>query len=67
MAGYCLDIGVHALDLLSWWWGHPDEIVYEDDAMGGVEANCHIRFAFFPRLPRGSPTEPGLAAAEAII
>src|SRR5262245_12328176 len=44
--GVLLDIGVHALDLMLWWWGHPDEIVYEDDAMGGVEANCRIRIRF---------------------
>jgi predicted dehydrogenase len=44
--GVLLDIGVHALDLLTWWWGRPDEIVYEDDAMGGVEANCRIRVGF---------------------
>jgi predicted dehydrogenase len=44
--GVLPDIGVHALDLLSWWWGRPDEIDYEDDAMGGVEANCRIRIRF---------------------
>ena len=44
--GVLLDIGVHTLDLLSWWWGQPDEVVYEDDAMGGIEANCHIRLRF---------------------
>lgn len=44
--GVLLDIGVHALDLLSWWWGKPDEISYEDDAMGGVEANCRLRLNF---------------------
>jgi predicted dehydrogenase len=44
--GVLLDIGVHTLDLLSWWWGQPDEIVYEDDAMRGIEANCHIRLRF---------------------
>ena len=44
--GVLLDIGVHALDLLLWWWGQPDEIIYEDDAMGGVEANCRITLHF---------------------
>jgi predicted dehydrogenase len=44
--GVLLDIGVHALDLVTWWWGEPDEIAYEDDAMGGIEANCHIRVRF---------------------
>lgn len=44
--GVLLDIGVHALDLLLWWWDQPDEIVYEDDAMGGLEANCRLQFRF---------------------
>ncbi len=46
--GVLLDIGVHALDLLSWWWGEPDEIIYEDDAMGGIEANCRLKLKFKP-------------------
>ena len=44
--GVLLDIGVHVLDLLLWWWGHPNEITYEDDAMGGNEANCRITVRF---------------------
>lgn len=44
--GVLRDIGVHVLDLLIWWWGEPEEIVYEDDAMGGVELNCRIRMRF---------------------
>jgi predicted dehydrogenase len=44
--GVLLDIGVHVLDLLYWWWGEPEEILYEDDAMGGVEANCRVRLRF---------------------
>jgi len=44
--GVLRDIGVHVLDLLLWWWGEPEEIVYEDDAMGGVELNCRIRLKF---------------------
>ena len=44
--GVLLDIGVHVLDLLTWWWGPPVEIVFEDDAMGGVEANCRLRLSF---------------------
>jgi predicted dehydrogenase len=38
--GVLLDIGTHCLDLLSWWLGSPTINAYEDDAMGGVEANC---------------------------
>ena len=44
--GVLLDIGVHVLDLLIWWWGPPVDVAYEDDAMGGVEANCRIRLTF---------------------
>jgi predicted dehydrogenase len=44
--GVLQDIGTHALDLLLWWFGQPLEVRYEDDAMGGVEANCRIRLVF---------------------
>ena len=40
--GVLLDIGAHVLDLLVWWLGVPQGIEYEDDAMGGVEANCRF-------------------------
>jgi FkbM family methyltransferase len=42
--GVFVDIGSHAIDLILWWLGEPRELVYEDDAMGGLEANCHLRF-----------------------
>jgi predicted dehydrogenase len=41
--GVLQDIGTHVLDLLAWWFGEPEALLYEDDAMGGVEANCRIR------------------------
>lgn len=44
--GVLMDIGVHALDLLIWWFGEPVEIAYEDDAMGGIEVNCRLRCQF---------------------
>ena len=40
--GVLLDIGAHVLDLLAWWLGVPQGIEYEDDAMGGVAANCRF-------------------------
>jgi predicted dehydrogenase len=50
--GVLLDIGVHALDLVLWWLGQPDEVVYEDDAMGGIEVNCRLHL-HFPQGWRG--------------
>jgi predicted dehydrogenase len=44
--GLLRDIGVHILDLLMWWWGEPEEITYEDDAMGGVDLNCRVQLKF---------------------
>ena len=44
--GVLLDIGVHLLDLLIWWWGPPVEVFYEDDATGGLEVNCRLRLTF---------------------
>ena len=41
--GVLLDIGVHALDLLRWWLGEPADFSYEDDALGGLEANGLLR------------------------
>jgi predicted dehydrogenase len=36
------DLGSHALDLLAWWFGEPDDIRCRDDACGGPEANAEI-------------------------
>lgn len=44
--GVLLDLGVHLLDLAIWWFGQPSEAFYEDDSMGGLEANCRIRLQF---------------------
>lgn len=45
--GVLIDAGAHTLDLLLWWLGDVLDVIYEDDAMGGVEANCrlHLRMA----------------------
>lgn len=44
--GVLADLGVHVLDLLIWWFGMPETVVYEDDAMGGLEANCRVELTF---------------------
>ncbi|MCX6966183.1 MAG: Gfo/Idh/MocA family oxidoreductase [Verrucomicrobia bacterium] len=44
--GILLDIGVHVLDLLLWWLDEPETVRYEDDAMGGQEANCRIDLTY---------------------
>lgn len=44
--GVLLDVGVHVLDLVVWWFGEPDEVDYADDAMGGLEANCLVRLKY---------------------
>ncbi len=44
--GVLADVGVHTLDLLGWWLGEPEHVDYEDDAMGGVEANCRIHLTY---------------------
>ena len=44
--GVLSDLGVHVLDLLIWWFGMPEKVDYEDDAMGGLEANCHLELGF---------------------
>ena len=40
--GVLIDTGAHTLDMLLWWLGNHAEVVYWDDAMGGVEANCRL-------------------------
>lgn len=44
--GVLIDMGVHHVDLLVWWFGEPIDVDFEDDAMGGVEANCTLRLRF---------------------
>ena len=40
--GVLIDTGAHTLDMLLWWLGDYADVVYWDDAMGGVEANCRL-------------------------
>ena len=44
--GVLYDTGVHTLDLVLWWLGDPEEIIYEDDAMGGLESNCRLELKY---------------------
>jgi len=44
--GVLLDIGIHLLDLLIWWFGYPTSFIYADDAMGGIDVNCQISLTF---------------------
>ena len=44
--GVLYDTGVHTLDLVLWWLGDPASLVYEDDAMGGLESNCRIELTY---------------------
>jgi predicted dehydrogenase len=59
--GVLMDIGVHVLDLLTWWFGEPAALEYADDAMGGIEANCLVSCTYASglqgkvRLSRDSP------------
>lgn len=57
VSGYCFrkelvpggalyDNGIHSLDFLLWCLGKPDEVRYEDDAIGGLESNLTIKMRF---------------------
>ena len=41
--GVLVDFGSHVLDALLWWLGDLTVSAYEDDAYGGVEAECHVQ------------------------
>lgn len=40
--GVLADAGAHVLDMVLWWFGGWRMLSYQDDARGGVEANCLI-------------------------
>jgi len=50
--GVLYDAGIHVIDLLLWWLGPPEHFHYEDDAMGGLEANFRLELSY-PRGVRG--------------
>jgi predicted dehydrogenase len=41
--GVLIDVGTHVFDLLRWWFGEWEVTSYEDDNLGGVEADCVAR------------------------
>ena len=41
-----MDIGVHALDLLLWWFGECELVSYRDDSQGGLETDCEVHLRF---------------------
>lgn len=44
--GVVLNAGIHTLDSILWWMGDPEDVEYEDDAVGGLESNARIRLHF---------------------
>ncbi len=44
--GVLFDMGSHVINLLLAWLGEPLEFSYEDDAMGGLEANCRLQMIY---------------------
>jgi len=45
--GVLMDIGIHLVDLLMWWFdSEPGLLVYEDDSLGGVEAFSKLKLTF---------------------
>jgi predicted dehydrogenase len=49
--GVLFDLGVHLFDTAVYWFGDVEVTGYEDDAMGGVEANCLGTLALSGSLP----------------
>ena len=44
--GIVLDVGVHVLDLMTWWFGPDLDIAtYGDDSFGGSEATAHVELS----------------------
>ena len=45
--GVLIDLGVHAIDLMTWWFGDAESFEYWDNDRGGVESDCllHVTMA----------------------
>lgn len=44
--GVLLNAGIHTLDSILWWLGDPQQLSYEDDAVGGLESNVRVGLQF---------------------
>ena len=44
--GVLYESGVHWIDRLTYWFGEPHVIRYEDDRLGGVEANAYLELEY---------------------
>jgi predicted dehydrogenase len=44
--GVLVVTGTHFLDCMLHFWGYPDDVLLEDDAQGGPEANCMATFRY---------------------
>ncbi len=72
LSGYTLDraatgggvlvvTGTHFLDRMLYWFGYPDGVEYQDDSLGGPEANVLARFRYAAaggRASRGACGSP---------
>lgn len=54
--GVLMDLGPHMLDLLLWWLGEAHDVEYQDDAAGGVEADCRLALTLGAGALRGEVT-----------
>ena len=44
--GVFFDVGVHVLDQLVLWLGEPNDYIYEDDAMEGLDVNARVSLTY---------------------
>jgi predicted dehydrogenase len=44
--GVLFNEGIHAMDLLEWWFGSPVSFDYQDDSLGGLESNVRLTLKY---------------------
>lgn len=49
--GVLMVSGTHFLDRMLYWFGYPDDFEYQDDSLGGPEANALATFRYFSPSP----------------